>query len=97
MLKWCLTKEAQADLLDIRAFTKQQWGVVQSVRYIKEIQEKIELLAQNPCFGVDRSYDIEKGVRSILVGSHAIYYEFNETVLTVRAILHQAMTPDKHL
>ena len=93
----CLTEEAQADLRDIRAFTKQQWGDVQSVRYIKEIREKLKLLAQNPSLGVDRSADLEKGVRSILIGSHAIYYVFNAKALTVRAILHQAMTPNKHL
>jgi len=97
MLKLCLTEEAQTDLRYIRAFTKQQWGDVQSVRYIKEIREKFKLLAQNPCLGVDRSADLEEGTRSILVGSHAIYYEFNATALTVRAILHQAMAPDKHL
>ena len=97
MLKWRLTEEAQTDLRDIRAFTKQQWGIVQSTRYIKEIREKIELLAQNPRLGVDRSADLEKGIRSILIGSHAIYYEFNATVLVVQAILHQAMTPGKHL
>ena len=97
MLKLCLTEEAQTDLRDIRAFTKQQWGAVQSIRYIKEIREKIKLLMENPCLGVDRSADLEEGVRSILVGSHSIYYEFNTTALTVRTILHQAMTPEKHL
>jgi len=97
MLKLSLTEEAQEDLRGIRAFTKRQWGIVQSTQYIREIREKINLLTENPCLGIDRSADLEEGARSILVGSHAIYYEFNATVLTVRAILHQAMIPDKHL
>ena len=89
MLRWRLTAEAQADMRD--------WGAAQSVRYIKELREKIELLAQNPRLGVDRSADLGEGIRSIFIGSHTIYYEFNATVLIVLAILHQAMTPDKHL
>ena len=97
MLKWRLTSEAQADMQDIRSFTKQYWGAAQSARYIKEIREKIDLLAQNPCLGVDRSAGLGKGIRSILIGSHAIYYEFNMTELIVRAILHQAMAPGEHM
>ena len=97
MLKLSLTEEAQADLRNIRAFTKQQWGIVQSVRYIREIREMIVLLTQNPYLGIDRSFDFKEGIRSILTGSHVIYYEFNAKVLTVRAILHQAIAPNKHL
>jgi len=97
MLSLSITQEAQADLREIRAFTKQQWGNAQSVRYIKEIRGKIELLTRNPYLGVDRCAELEDGLRSILAGSHTIYYEFNATALTVRAILHQSMTPDKYL
>ena len=96
MLKWRLSEEAQADMRDIRVFTRQRWGMEQSGRYIKEIREKLELLAQNPRLGVDRSSDLENGIRSILIGSHVIYYEFNATILTVRTILHQSMAPDLH-
>ena len=96
MLEWRFSEEAQADMRDIRTFTRQYWSMAQSVRYIKEIKEKIELLAQNPRLGVDRSADLGEGIRSILIGSHVIYYEFDATRLTVRTILHQAMAPDEH-
>ena len=97
MLKWRLTAEAQADMLDIRNFARQSWGTAQSTKYIKEVREKLDMIAQNPRLGVDRSADLEEGIRSIPIGSHTIYYEFSSTVLIVLAILHQAMTPDKHL
>ena len=97
MLKWRLTAEAQEDMRDIRIFTRQYWGTEQSVRYIKELREKIELIAENPHLGIDRSADLGEGIRSIFIGSHTIYYEFNSTGLIIQAILHQAMTPDKHL
>ena len=96
MLKWRLTEEARADMVDIRAFTKEHWGSTQSARYIREIRERIKLLAQNPRIGIDRSADVGKGIRSFFVGSHAIYYEYDTEMLTIWAILHQAMTPNLH-
>jgi toxin ParE1/3/4 len=97
MLKWRLSKEAEDDMRNIRLYTQKYWGVEQSSRYIKEIRGKIELVAQNPRTGTDRSHDLRPGFRSIFIGSHTIYYEFNSKMLTVRAILHQAMTPAPHL
>ncbi|MDR1074471.1 MAG: type II toxin-antitoxin system RelE/ParE family toxin, partial [Treponema sp.] len=55
----------------------------------KEIREKIELLAQNPHIGADRGEDLKEGIRSILVGSHIIYYVYDAKTLTVWAVLHQ--------
>jgi toxin ParE1/3/4 len=97
MLKWRLSQEAQTDMSDIRAFTKKYWGVDQSKRYIKAIQERIELLAQNPYLGANRSLDVEEGIRSFLVGTHTIYYQCDTKTLTIWAILHQARTPRIHL
>jgi toxin ParE1/3/4 len=93
MRKWSLAKEAQSDMRDIRLFSKQHWGEEQSIRYINEIRGKIDLIARNPLIGKDCSDHIEVGIRSIFIGSHTIYYEFNAETLTVRAILHQAMIP----
>ena len=97
MLKWRLSEEAQRDLSEIRSFTKREWGTAQSERYIKKIREKIGLLVQNPRIGINRSDDLGEDIRSIFIGSHTIYYDFDAEMLTVRAILHQAMTPRQHL
>ncbi len=97
MLEWRLSEDAQSDMRDIRFFTKQQWGMGQSSRYIKEILEKIELVAWNPLIGVDRSTDLKEGMRSILAGSHIVYYVHDAEILTVWAVLHHAMTPMQHL
>ena len=97
MLKWQLSEQAQNDMKDIRAFTKKQWGVDQSELYIRKILTKIDMLAQNPGSGIDRSYESGVNIRSVLVGSHTIYYEYNAEILVIQAVLHQAMTPDAHL
>jgi toxin ParE1/3/4 len=96
MLKWRLSEEARKDMSEIRSFTKQEWGLAQSDRYIKTIKEKLELLAKNPRAGIDRSADLGEEIRSVFIGSHTIYYSFDANTLTVRAILHQAMTPRQH-
>jgi len=97
MSKWLISEQAQNDIKDIRYFTKQQWGVHQSVLYIKQIMAKIDILIQNPYAGINRSDELGENIRSILVGSHMIYYEYDTKTLTIQAILHQAMTPEIHL
>ena len=97
MIKWQLSEQAQNDMKDIRAFTKQKWGARQSALYIRQILTKIEMLTQNPTIGIDRSSESGENTRSIFVGSHTIYYGYNEGVLTIQAVLHQAMTPEIHL
>lgn len=78
---------------DIRRFTKDNWGQAQSARYIEEIYKRIELLAERPQIGIDRSGELGEGTRSCFVGSHTIYYMFDAETLTVLSVLHQAMTP----
>ena len=97
MSKWLISEQAQNDIKDIRSFTIQQWGVEQSVLYIKHIMAKIEMLTKNPYAGIDRSDELGENIRSILVGSHTIYYEYDAKTLTIQAILHHAMTPEIHL
>ena len=97
MIKWQLSEQAQNDMKDIRAYTKQQWGARQSALYIRQILTKIEMLAQSPAIGIDRSNELGENIRSIFVGSHTVYYEYNNEALTIQAVLHQAMTPEVHL
>jgi toxin ParE1/3/4 len=97
MLKWRLSEEAENDMREIRRFSMRYWGEEQSGRYIKAIRAKLELLAQNPHIGMDRGDDLGAGIRSIFIGSHTIYYEFDKKMLTIKAILHQSMTPNLHL
>ncbi len=97
MLKSRILDEAKADMADIRRFTKQQWGIEQSVLYLHEFSAKIELLAKMPALGVNRTDEIGYDIHSYFVGSHVIYYHFNEDEIIIRAILHQSMAPFPHL
>ena len=97
MLKKFITERAKAHMGEIRNFTQKQWGTAQSVKYLQEIGNKIDLLAQRPQIGIDRSSDLGNGFRSYFIGSHTIYYRYDSRLLVVHAILHQSMTPLTHL
>ena len=97
MLKRIITKEAKADMADIRAFTRQVWGEEQSIRYLNEINDKVLLLSQMPALGVDRSEEYGYDVHSCFVTSHTIYYQYDDSTLVIRAILHQSRIPKAHL
>ena len=97
MLRKFITERAKAHMGGIRRFTQKQWGTAQSDKYLQEIGNKIDLLAQRPQIGIDRSGDLGNGIRSYFVGSHTIYYRYDSKLLVIHAILYQSMTPLAHL
>jgi toxin ParE1/3/4 len=97
MLQKRITDRAKIHMSVIRAFTKEQWGPAQSVKYMKEIYARIDLLARKPQLGVDHSDELGNGIHSFFIGSHTIYYQYDTETLIIRAVLHQAMSPVTHL
>lgn len=97
MLKKRLSKGARDHIAEIRRFTLQNWGKEQAASYVKEIQLRVDLLAEMPHIGVDRSLELGDGIHCCLLGSHAIYYSFDAAELTVWAVLHQSRIPGRHL
>jgi len=99
MKQWHITDKAKRDLADIRRFTLEQWGVRKAEDYLNNLHEKIQLAAKHPSIGIDRSESLNLGyeIRSILCVSHIIYYAVSEKHISVVAVLHQRMAPEKHL
>lgn len=91
-----LTKDAQADLIQIRHYTLSQWGNKQSKLYLLELQQIITLLSEAPEMGKKRP-DVSKDAFSFPHGSHVFYYVLHTDYLLVFAILHKAMVPNNHL
>ncbi|MFT4927677.1 MAG: toxin ParE1/3/4 [Phenylobacterium sp.] len=80
--------EAQADLLEIAYYTKQQWGVTQKNNYLKAIRSMFDRITANPQLGRERK-DLAKGLRSMPAKDHIIFYlPKSENVYIVR-ILHR--------
>lgn len=91
-----LTQDAQSDLIEIRRYTVQQWGDIQSKKYLSELEQTIQLLATNPRLGRLKP-DIGSNVMSFPHASHVIYYVTNEPQLIVFGVLHKSMVPFNHL
>ncbi|ERT14381.1 MULTISPECIES: type II toxin-antitoxin system RelE/ParE family toxin [Photorhabdus] len=91
-----LTPDAQADLIEIRRFTVQQWGEVQSEKYLSGLQQTFRLLASTPALGRDRP-DVGSGVLSFPYVSHVIYYLIHERQPVIFGVLHKRMVPANHL
>lgn len=97
MRRVVFSAEARENIKSIGRYTSQQWGDRQAEKYLAELKTQIELVQRMPTIGVDRSQEFNGPVFSLFVGSHAIYYVFNDERLTIVAILHQSMLPRLHL
>jgi|SRR5690554_515126 len=91
-----LTRDAQQDLTEIRRYTTQAWGQVQSRKYLQDMHSTLELMAEFPGQGGDRE-DVGEKVLSFPYGSHMLYYRMDSTAVVVFAALHQRMLPAAHI
>jgi len=96
MPSYRLTPDARSDLIGIRQFTLEQWGVAQSNKYLSELRSTLHLIAENPSLGKPRP-DVGANVSSFPHASHVIYYIEHEQQLVVFGVLHKRMIPIKHL
>jgi toxin ParE1/3/4 len=88
------SRRAEADLLDICAYSLQNWGAEQTIRYIDQLETCCQRLAENP--GLGRSCDeIRSGLRRMEQGKHVIFYRQRERGILVSRILHQRMLPER--
>ena len=91
-----LTPDAISDVIEIRRFTLEQWGVVQSQKYLSELRQTIRLRAETPTLGRSRP-DAGADVLSFAQASHVIYYVLHGEQLVVFGVLHKDMVPLNHL
>ncbi len=79
---------------EIARFTLDRWGVSQARRYIQDLQETFQILAENP--GMGRYCDaINSGLHRHEQGKHVIFYRLKPGGIRVVRILHQQMIPSK--
>ncbi len=92
-----LSAEARQDIKSIGRYTAEQWGKDQANKYIEKIMEQIKAIQEMPAIGTDRLQEFGKPFFSFLVGSHVIYYMYDERQVSIIGILHQVMSPKIHL
>lgn len=86
--------EAEADIDAIAAYTTNKWGWRQTDRYLGQLEDCFQLLAERPSIG--RSCDtVQAGLRRFEVGKHVVFYRFESGGIRIVRVLHQQMLPTK--
>jgi toxin ParE1/3/4 len=79
---------AKADVAQIAAFTKAEWGEAQAQRYLLDMRGKIDLAAGFPGYG-SAAFGLPPMYRKLRCGSHHIIYRFDDIILTIVRVIHQ--------
>lgn len=95
MAKVIYSRRAEADLLSISKFTLDEWGPAQANRYLTEIVDCCERLAENPLLG-RTSDQLRPGLRRIEQGKHVVFYRQQAKGIVVSRILHGSMLHRRH-
>ena len=96
-VKKILTDKIKQDFRAIRRYTLANFGHDQAVKYSREIQLKIEQLRLRPKIGVNRHEDLGRNIHSCFVGSHTVYYVFDDQEIIFLTILHQSRLPQDRI
>ena len=94
MAPFRLSRLAEADLLDIGAYTLDTWGEDQAIRYIDGLEGCCQRLAENPQLGRPCDH-IRPGLRRMEHGRHVVFYRIKAGGILVSRILHQRMLPER--
>ncbi|WP_109484185.1 type II toxin-antitoxin system RelE/ParE family toxin [Paraburkholderia sp. C35] len=96
MKEFVLSPAAGLDLDDIWDYSAKYWGIRPAERYIRMIQDTIVGLTDGTQPSRAASH-VRQGYRSVLVGTHIVFFKETEILIDVIRILHQRMNPFQHL
>lgn len=82
------TDAASADISDILIHTEMQWDRAQRDIYWRLIEETVERLISMPSIGRIEKSPLSFDVRSVLVGTHRLYYWVDGDQLVIARLLH---------
>lgn len=96
MAEYRFTEKAARDLEVIIDYTLQQWHAHQANNYLNGLEERCQVLADNPKLGAHRN-SIHEGLLSFPYESHVLYYVRESHDIAIVRVLHHSMDPLKHL
>jgi toxin ParE1/3/4 len=94
-MSYVLSPRAQADMDEIWDYTVETWNVDQAERYIRQLRQAVETVADDPRRGVSCDH-IRPGYRSS-VASHVLFFRLTDSGIDVVRVLHQRMDFARHL
>ena len=94
MARFRFSHRAEADLFNIGLYTFRTWGEIQTDRYIRQLEDCCQRLADNPALG-RQCEEIRPGLRRMKQGKHVVFYREEPGGILICRILHQSMLPEK--
>ena len=95
-MKLVIRDIARTDLRDIYRYSAQHFGKNKAKHYLKEIEQRIYQIRDNPELGKNLNY-VKPHLRSIVALKHSIYYLTKPTHLIILRVLHQSRDIGRHL
>jgi toxin ParE1/3/4 len=90
-----LTREAEADIVDIYRYSVEHFGEAQADTYHDGLSDCFRLLADTPLIGRDYGV-LRPGLRRYEHASHSVYYLLTDTGILILRVLHRRMDPARH-
>ena len=96
MPQFKVSKQANQDLFEIGSFTQNKFGIQQRNKYLDELSDKFQYLADSPELGIQKD-NVRKNYFSYSIQKHTIYYKKYNNGIRIIRVLHQSMDHQKQL
>lgn len=94
MKRFVISAGARQDIDEIASYTRRTWSLQQTDRYLSQLEDGFQLLAQNRTIGRPCK-EIDPELRRFEVGKHVVYFRLRRDGIRIVRILHQQMIPVK--
>jgi toxin ParE1/3/4 len=94
--KYTYSKCAERDLIKIYHDTVKEWGIAQADKYDTELENTVDLLANNPNLGRNCN-EIRGELKRHEHGRHIIFYRKRKADIFIIRIIHGSMDVKRHL
>lgn len=89
MSNFFLSIDADEDLQDIFVYTEDKWGTEQAKKYIFDLYETFDLIADSPKMGRLRR-ELGNGIRSFPAFSHVVFFMEWQGETAIVRVLHSS-------
>jgi toxin ParE1/3/4 len=96
VLELQITPKAEADLVEIWAYTCEQWGIDQADKYLDQLAAGMQQLVNYPSLGTNYAH-VLPGYRRLQVEHHAVFYRNLGSEILIVRVLHQEMDAPERL
>ena len=96
MIRVELSEAADADLDLILDYGIATHGREAGEAYLRLIHATLDRLPEFPELGTPR-FDLRRGLRSLPIKEHRVFYRFDGAAILVARVLHKAMDVGRHL